>query len=151
MSKSPKILINHITVSNFATMLLNLRKTQKSQKFCQIFFSFVTKGKLFRVLFVHLWCFYWRKYIFDQKFTIKGGVIINPIPHELWEIRYYMRGGTMCTHQCLACKTWLIWHLDGKTWSQINIMALDTKITLILQLILSLEVKEWCYSALKIL
>ena len=39
--------------------------------------QFVTKGTLFRVLFVHPWCLYWRKYIFDLKFTIKGSIIMK--------------------------------------------------------------------------
>ncbi len=50
--KVPKLLKNHVLVSTFATMLLNLRKTQKSQKNCQKNF-FSTKCTLFRVLFVH--------------------------------------------------------------------------------------------------
>jgi len=77
------MLKNHIPVANFTTMLLNLRKTQKSQKFCKKIFSlfdeiqFVTKGTLFRILFVLPLCFYLRKYIFDQKSTIKGSMIMK--------------------------------------------------------------------------
>ena len=33
--KVQKILKDHVPVLDFATMLLNLRKTQKSQKFCK--------------------------------------------------------------------------------------------------------------------
>ena len=46
--KVRKILKNHVPVSDFATMLLNLRKTQKSQNFCKNFFFlfFVKKCNL---------------------------------------------------------------------------------------------------------
>ena len=38
-----KILKNHVPVSDFATILLNLRKTQKSEKFCKKKFFLVKK------------------------------------------------------------------------------------------------------------
>ena len=81
--KIRKILKNHVLVSDFATMLLDLRKTEKSQKICkQIFFfrkkmQFDIKETLFRILFFHPWYLHSRKYIFDLKFTIKGSVIMK--------------------------------------------------------------------------
>ena len=56
--KVRKILKNHLPVSDFATMLLNLRKTQKSRNFCKtIFFlekmEFDIKGTIFRIPFFH--------------------------------------------------------------------------------------------------
>ena len=44
--KVRKYLKNHVPVSDFATMLLNLRKTQKSQKFCKKKFFFFVKNAI---------------------------------------------------------------------------------------------------------
>ena len=83
MSNSPENLKKHLPVSDFATMLLNLRKTQKSkEKMTKIFFfckkmQFNNKETLFRMLFFHPWCLQYRKYIFDLKFTIKVSVIMK--------------------------------------------------------------------------
>ena len=42
--KVRNILKNHLPVSDFATMLLNLRKTQKSRNFCKTIFFFGKNG-----------------------------------------------------------------------------------------------------------
>ena len=51
--------------------------------------------------------------------------VLNPILHGLCEIRYYTahRGGgdTLCPLWFQAFITWLTWHLDVKTWSQMKI------------------------------
>ena len=54
-----------------------ITKILPKKRFFFDWIQFVTKGTLFRVLFVHPWCLYWRKYIFDLKFTIKGSIIMK--------------------------------------------------------------------------
>ena len=56
--KMPK---NYVPVSDFATRQLNLRKPQKSQNFCKKC-NFISKKNFFRVLFVHPWYLFYRKY-----------------------------------------------------------------------------------------
>ena len=46
-----KILKKYVPVSDFATMLLNLRKTQKSEKFCKKNFFFSKKIFFFKKIF----------------------------------------------------------------------------------------------------
>ena len=80
--KVQKILRNYVLVLDFATKLLNLIKTQKLQKFCKWFFPLKNNAILyqrntFQDNFFHPWNLDSRKYIFDLKFTTKGGVIIK--------------------------------------------------------------------------
>ena len=84
MSKSPKNIEKSCTSLKFYNQCSEFAKNSKITKFFQKKFKrdfdeiqFVTKGTLFRVLFVHPWCLYWRKYIFDLKFTIKGSIIMK--------------------------------------------------------------------------
>ena len=81
--KVQKTLKNHVPVSNFATMLLDSRKVQKSQKFCKKKIFFCKKigiwyqRNTFQDIFFHPWYLHSRKYIFDLNLTIKGSIIMK--------------------------------------------------------------------------
>ena len=125
-----KILKNHVPVSDFATMLLNLRKTQKSQNFCKkkkSFFrkkmQFDIKETLFRILFFHPWYLHSRKYIFDPKFTIKGCVIMKwGHGRKIWDwfiILHYFAEHLTCM-STLGLRSYRSSNLviDLKTWEK---------------------------------